>query len=253
MTENQWLTNDDPAVMCAFIKDRITERQSQYLNSAYSLLPIIADSNKPMRAAIIREIVGNPFRMYEWHDESWGHSPKDWDVAYPSVIHLSKEWLTWNNHAIPNMVAEILTERLKVGCPECSGEGHFCERGIPVCLTCKGTGLIESNSSSCRPRTEPQWSLMPVLADALDEAGCTELAIIDHLRGEENCLLCPTESNYPLNHSMDCSCGHIDCPAVYLASVCQRCNGTGKRPITHVAGCWVLELLGSIDIPKQVS
>ena len=38
----------------------------------------------------------------------------------------------------------------------------------------------------------------------------------------------PEES---LDHSMDCCCGHQDCPAVWLTPIlqsCGTCNGTGE-------------------------
>jgi len=70
---------------------------------------------------------------------------------------------------------------------------------------------------------------MPVLHDALVEAGCTDEAILAHCRGQERCPEC------------------FDGPEgarVY----CEACDGSGRKgwvPLRgpHVRGCWVIDLL----------
>jgi hypothetical protein len=69
------------------------------------------------QAAVLREVVGNPYRPVE----------------------LSPMWLAWNDHCIPNMARVMLDER--------------------------------------------RWGDLPVLGDALEEAGCANYWLLDHLRG----------------------------------------------------------------------
>lgn len=69
------------------------------------------------------------------------------------------------------------------------------------------------------------FSAMPVLHDALMEAGCTNDEVLRHCLGLERW-----------------------CPCFYAGQPgkdCQRCNGTGWRPLRgpHVRGCWLLDML----------
>lgn len=49
------------------------------------------------------------------------------------------------------------------------------------------------------------------------------------------CPDCPIQPDKPLDHSVDCSCGHQDCPGVYLKT-CDRCGGTGEVPDDFMKG-----------------
>lgn len=71
---------------------------------------------------------------------------------------------------------------------------------------------------------ERSFERMPILGDALEEAGCTERSIIDHCRGM--CLACTDRTGF--------------CWGVVAG--CRLCNGTGKAG-PHVRGCWVLDLM----------
>lgn len=68
------------------------------------------------------------------------------------------------------------------GCGRPAGMyGHYSERSkkleCPKCENCHGTGRIDDGT------LDPQR--LAVLADALEEAGCQEEALLRHLRGEE--------------------------------------------------------------------
>ncbi len=67
-----------------------------------------------------------------------------------------------------------------------------------------------------------QEEMMPLLADALEEAGCTDAAILGHCRGFEPCPEC---NGGPPGHYPDCKDGWIPL----------------RGP--HVRGCWVLDTL----------
>ncbi len=198
MTEQEWLTTYDQARMWDWIVSRLTARQMQAVRDTFP------ETSDRVRCDLLREIIGNPFPGMSTKLAEYTKDP-----AF--VLAANPEWLTWNDGTIGHMVQSILEEP----CDEC-------ETGCVRCDACNMTGY--------RPRAEPRWASMPVLADALETAGCNEAAILDHLRDEEMCPCCYGKAKvfYP-------NIGEID--------ICQRCNGTGKRPVMHAKGCWALELL----------
>lgn len=231
MTENEWQVSTDPQAMYAFVRDRVTERQMRLFVEACrrsverpwpfrteeinwgdlaeqwcDRMVFNKDIPESVVCGLLREIIGNPFS--DMQDRLFVMRPLG--MAAPShgfkPSLLLRGWLTWNNSTVPNLIDVMLFYNLGV------------------------------------TRAEPLWDMMPIIADALEEAGCAEAAILDHLRGAEPCPHCPDEPDYPLDHSVDCTCGHKDCPGVYLAR-CEHCNGTGKRPVRHCVGCWAVELL----------
>lgn len=78
------------------------------------------------------------------------------------------------------------------------------------------------------------WELMPILADALEEAGCDNEEILRHCRGQERCPEC-------MGHGYVLS--KYGSPGV----TCSSCGGEapGWIPLRgpHVRGCWVINLL----------
>jgi hypothetical protein len=142
MTEAQWLACTDPKRMLDFVRGKASERKPRLFaracrSSLWDFLSqkdtgrkvaeeqepftdaIVARSGLPgwLRAAIVRDIFGNPFR--------------------PVVIERS--WLTGNAGAAADL-AQVLYD-------ECA------------------------------------FDRLPILSDALEEAGCTDAAILSHLRG----------------------------------------------------------------------
>jgi len=99
---------------------------------------------EPVPAALLRCIVGNPFRQ----------------------VALDPAWLTPTVTAL----AQAIYEGEQQACPMCRGSGklqdHACER-------CHGSGKVP---------TGLQAHLLPILADALEEAGCTAEDILAHCR-----------------------------------------------------------------------
>ncbi len=83
---------------------------------------------------------------------------------------------------------------------------------------------------------EERFQDMPILADVLEEKGCTNQDVLHHLRGEERCL--QWNKHYITQ-------GQSKKP-YFEGSSCVRCN-TGWIPkrFPCVKGCWVLEMLKS--------
>lgn len=86
---------------------------------------------------------------------------------------------------------------------------------------------------------ERRWDLMPILADALEEAGCTKEVILRWCRGEELCHDCMGEGELRAGSS-----------AGIVYSQCNRCvgpdgYGTGWIPRRgpSVRGDWCIDLL----------
>jgi hypothetical protein len=74
---------------------------------------------------------------------------------------------------------------------------------------------------------------MPILADALEDAGCDNADVLAHCRNEERCDDCLGNG---FQHSS---------PHYRQAFQCDHCASTGWIPLRgpHVRGCWVLDLL----------
>lgn len=76
------------------------------------------------------------------------------------------------------------------------------------------------------------WAALPILADALQDAGCEDDDILLHLRGEEGCSRCEGAGIiYDPEYSL---AGRQKCPA--------GCDGGMVRPL-HARGCWVVDLV----------
>jgi len=89
------------------------------------------------------------------------------------------------------------------------------------------------------------WEDLPILADALHDAGCEDEDVLGHLRRPAVCRLCkgkrfidrpvicgPDTSEAEMRRLADEAGGPIPCPS---------CRRDGAGP--HVRGCWVLDLL----------
>lgn len=74
-----------------------------------------------------------------------------------------------------------------------------------------------------------------ILADALEDAGCTDASILEHCRGQdlwETCPSCEDQSPDPETNAIEC----------------RQCDCTGMMPDEdaepmHVRGCWVVDLI----------
>jgi hypothetical protein len=136
---------------------------------------------QPAKAALLREIVGNPFRP----------------VALPYVGARGRV-------------------NYRPGDPVRLDADAACPWLTPTVLALTG-----------RIYEEHDFGLMPVLADALEDAGCTDASILNHLCGKRRCVGC-LRKLFPY-----CVCG-----------------GTGwlpsdKHPVIgpHVRGCWAIDCI----------
>lgn len=78
------------------------------------------------------------------------------------------------------------------------------------------------------------WDAMPMLADALQEAGCEDARVLEWLRGETDCGACRGDGIYIPAENED--------PAV-VGTGCKPCSGTGRIQPVRCRGDWVVDLV----------
>ena len=145
----------------------VVENATSWANEYEDGEPAVA-----VRAALLRDIFGNPFDQKPYTKCQVKHNEHDTDRECKPLI---KQWLTWNNGTVPKLAQVIYAER--------------------------------------------RFEDMPLLADALEEAGCADEAILAHCRGQDGC---PVKSFPPGAFTPD--------PPL-------------RQRTQHVRGCWVLDLL----------
>ena len=147
------------------------------------------------KAALLREIVGNPWkpvklppcRRCDGDGKAHGSDrPFEWTGpgSYPGpcpVCDGRKTDISWLTPTVLSLARAAYNERSSKKCERCSNAkvGFTLYGGLPDCSDCHGTGRVEDGT------LDPDR--LGVLADALEEAGCTDPAILMHLRGQEPC------------------------------------------------------------------
>ena len=88
-------------------------------------------------------------------------------------------------------------------------------------------------SLASRIYAERDFAALPQLGDVLEEAGCTDEAVLRHCRGFERCWDC-VEGFFSQGD-----------PIALQWVPCVLCDCTGWRPLRgpHVRGCWVVDML----------
>ncbi len=163
----------------------------------------------PHKVALLRCIVGNPFRPVKVNEPltcSRGHA------AFSPV--------KFDNYPVPLSVC--------LTCFEHGPPWPDVQKGKPPAwLTPQAVSIAR------RIYEERDFAGMPVLADALEDAGCRDAAILAHCRDDAACPRC-------YGHCVDPHVGSEDGGEI---PDCPRCNGMGRVPATHARGCWCVDLL----------
>ncbi|TMJ00835.1 MAG: hypothetical protein E6G97_18040 [Alphaproteobacteria bacterium] len=158
----------------------------------------------PVRAAsLLREIFGNPFRPCE---------------AFRAECKLC-------------VGLGRITDGfwLDVECPTCGGVGLV--RRTPAWLGPCVMDLARAVGEERLPDGAFVTDRLFVLADALEEAGCTESELLSHLRCTVLCANC----GHGVSHLLD--------EERRLYGGCLWCQSLETMPHRHFPGCWVLDLL----------
>lgn len=131
--------------------------------AARAAMNVARDAAKKQKAALLRDIIGNPWKL--------------------QGLLLDRRWLT---PAVVSLTKAAYEERPGRVCETCHGHGDWIEEHLSQsrvvghsrigCLACHNTGRIEDG--------ELDNNRLAVLADALDDAGCDNEMILTHLRSE---------------------------------------------------------------------
>ena len=190
------------------------------------------------QASILRDIAGNVHRPVtpQWKCVSCGGSNRQQfsggagcGDCYPRQGFGMERAETWLTPTVVSIAKAAYQERRrKMHCRRCSGEGCSAH-GMAYGGCAAGEGYEWKEDGTLDP------DRLAILADALEDAGCTEASILNHLRGLVPC---------------GCSNGFRDLPREgksTLVKTCRKCKGTGwitpSEPLRHWRGCWVIDLL----------
>lgn len=153
-----------------------------------------------VQAALLREIVGNPFRPVTLPKATRVVACGPWVVEGFAIDTEFQEFCPWLTSTVLAIARKIYDE--------CCFED------------------------------------MPILADALEDAGCDNAEILAHCRGMETCPTCQGKG------TISVPCDPDQHPWRTDIGMCEHC-GDGKEPGSglialrgpHVRGCWVVDLL----------
>ncbi len=152
------------------------------------------------QAALLRCIAGNPLRpSYQWDNGTlWEPWQRDKGTA-------SSKQVKWLTPTVVGLAQAAYSKPRQVKCERCSGgsRGYGPIGGPAGCMDCKYTGTTSDGF------LDP--ARMAILADALEDCGCCDAAILDHLRG----VVAKVKSQCPGTDAGPCC----------QTSLCPVCNG----------------------------
>ena len=186
------------------------------------------------QAALLREVFGNPFQPFVgWIrgirlPEGATVNTDFAKLTYQRPRPWLESILRWNDGTVPR-IAQAIYGGWEL-CPVCQKTGAYM-----YCTDCHGAGGVIRHFDP---------TAMPVLHDALLDAGCDDEDILAHCRGMERCSLCLGSGEWAADVIPDggeWKIGHTWA----FTQPCERCDGTGWRPLTapHVRGCWVCDCI----------
>lgn len=206
---------------------------------------------KPVAAALLREIIGNPHRPVTL-------CGMDRKPFHNQFAHVDKNGGFWLETECPTCAAFRTSTILALA------RAAYEERAERECGRCKGTKWIYSNKNAVNSQKTPKgWfekcrdchgtgrindgtldpTRLAVLADALEDAGCDNADILNHLRGRERCPKGCDAGWHPSAYAIDGKQIKLHC-STYNVPVAEN-KTPGWIPLRgpHVVGCHVVELI----------
>ena len=225
MTEAGWLASEDPQRMLEWIQEEMGS-EGYYLSTCPN--PVrISDRKLRLFACACLRVAGkvNSENIDEWEGEGARGAGPENPLAW------AQGWAASSSPPTQPTKAHILRDLV----------GNSWR---PVKVRAFGgllridwlTPTVLSLARAAYDERQEDGTLDPfrllLVADALEEAGCTEEALLQHLRGEERCWLCCGETVQVVR----------DAGAFWG---CSSCNGAGWIPLRgpHYRGCWAVDLL----------
>lgn len=239
MNRIQWLTCNDPRRMLAYLLEygRPNERKLRLWACAccryYFYLPFVS------RRALEAVEAAERFADGEIDDKGRGlalnasNNIEDSTERLPAQACLRADIRAgvvqinncYNTHLDFVFHAELLREVFG-NHPLNNYLGYWDELRAQCCLDWRG-GLLSNMAADIYQRRD--WAAMPVLADALEDAGCSHQEIVQHCRGLRRCP----------------GCSLVGEERSGWCELCHRHTAelSWVRTGPHVRGCWVLDLL----------
>jgi DNA-directed RNA polymerase subunit RPC12/RpoP len=163
-----------------------------------------------IKAALVREIIGNPFRPL----------PGDEAVLYHYVCKTCGP--------IPRPLLE------EIRCPTCGENSHIRKYRRRDDWLRWRDGTVRRMAQAIYDARS--FEDLPFMADALADAGCADQEMLRHLQGWERCRICLGEG--------EVSAVVMQRPENEGKKRCHVCHGEGwvKMSCEHHRGCWALDL-----------
>jgi hypothetical protein len=192
MTETEWLACNDPGLMLEFLKGKASDRKLRLFACAYSRT--VRDSEHllgPSTVAVAEryadglasddEMASERRRWALWPEERWPVAPSAYKGAWEAV-----DWLTSADKLMkidPDALrhfpipTDAVLKRSVLFLRDIFGNPFWPVPLDPAWRTPKVVDLAQENYD------QRAFERLPVLADALEEAGCSNADILDNCRG----------------------------------------------------------------------
>lgn len=274
MNESQWLACEDPERMLACLAPAMEDVRRRH--GIAGPVGKISDRQLRLWVAAMRDHGGRKYAPVMWASQ-WRNGEAGANEVPGAAMTVARRWCDrqYNSPDDPPMATRCALLREIVGnpfrpmprwlpCPECaarSKRGGYRTQGLTRCGTCDQSGTLNNPwltpavlalAQAAYDDRRADGTLDPVtlgwLADALEEAGCQDAAVLHHLRGQDGRKLkCPgrcqalqAPASEPRRYAVWISAG----PESHWKE-CACCGGTGHaiEPVTHVRGCWATDLV----------
>jgi hypothetical protein len=234
ITEQDWLTSKDPAVMFHFLQ---TGGKGEDSGTELFGCPVIYTNPHPVLTDRKARLFGCACCRIETPGEQEQGMVDEYEntgVRNQTNLEWARWWATWWTEK--ERISTRVTQEMKANLlREIFGNPFhhiWASMDKPIAMwesiQTWHSGLIPSMTQAIYDGRK--WEEMPILADALEEAGYNDREILLHCRGKKRCNLCRS------NPGRDFGDAWYDCDG---------CEGRGYVDLEcpHARGCWVLDLL----------